>query len=350
MSRLRPRPSDRFLTCLSGFTQVLVVTHDNPDPDAIATSWAIAELVQQQLSKPVRIVAGGSIIRAENRQMVNLLNPPIELTDGIEVTRNTATVLVDCGPEGMNHLLSRTDVKPIAVIDHHRTTGRGTSLGFRDVRTNVVASASIGTRYLRDHGVDPGIRLASALLYAIHSETRGSETRFSRLDRSMFSWLSDRADPHLVAEIQNAPLARDYFADLVLGMQGTFVYDDVALCLLPHASGPEIVGEVADLLIRCEGVLRVLAGAAVGSDVLLSVRTMPGGGDASALVQETLRGLGHGGGHQHRAGGKIPDRSTGPVIAESLQEQIRAQWLAACGASRQRGTRLVARRDIVANL
>jgi hypothetical protein len=164
------------------------------------------------------------------------------------------------------------------------------------------------------------------------------------------TWLTKRAEPSLLAEIENAPLSTEYYADLVLALQGTFVYNDVALCLLPRASGPETVGEVADLLIRCRGIRRVLCGAVIGDDMLLSSRTEKDAENAVALLQKTLRGLGHGGGHAHRAGGKISDIRHGGRVTGNLPSIIRNRWLAACNVCRQRGTRLIAKREIAKNL
>jgi len=193
-----------------------------------------------------------------------------------------------------------------------------------------------------------GAVVGSDLLLSIRTETRGSETHFSRLDRTVLPWLSQRSDPGWLAEIESAPLSSEYYSDLVLALQNTFLYDDAAFCLLPRASGPEIVGEVADLLIRCRSIWRVLCGAAVGNDLLLSIRTDRENEDAALLAQDTLAGIGRGGGHRHRAGGKIAD--VGPKVSEALQEELRNRWLAVCGVERQRGTRLVPRREIVENL
>jgi nanoRNase/pAp phosphatase (c-di-AMP/oligoRNAs hydrolase) len=112
----------------------------------------------------------------------------------------------------------------------------------------------------------------------------------------------------------------------------------------------EIVGEVADLLIRCDSVRRVLCAAIVGQDVFLSTRTDKGFGSAAQLLTTTLNRLGGAGGHEHRAGGKIPGVGHGAKIAEELHAQLRRRWLKACGVRRKRGTRLIARREIVENL
>ena len=132
------------------------------------------------------------------------------------------------------------------------------------------------------------------------------ETDHSTLDRSIVTWLTEMADPALLAEIENAPLEPEYFGDLVLAMQNTFVYGHTALCFLPRAFGPEIVGEVADLLIRCRGIHHVLCAAVVGADLLLSARTDRDSEDAAQLLQATLQDIGSCGGHEHRAGGKVP--------------------------------------------
>jgi nanoRNase/pAp phosphatase (c-di-AMP/oligoRNAs hydrolase) len=342
--------SDRLLAVLAGYERCLVVTHDNPDPDAIATGWAVHTLITEKLGKPTRLIGAGGIVRAENRHMVELLQPPMELVDESPREPDSAAVLVDCGLGTSNHLLTREGIEPIAVIDHHMNGTRGHHLPFRDIREDAAASASIGASYLREQRLEPGPKLASALLYAIRTETCGHETYHSRLDRSIIVWLTARAEPSLLAEIENAPLARDYYGDLVLAMQSTFLYDDAAFCLLPRACGPEIVGEIADMLIRCRGVRRVLCGAVVGDAVLLSLRTGKGEEHAARLLQRTLEGLGGGGGHAHRAGGKIPGVGHRSKVGDDMENELRTRWLNACGVDRQRGTRLVPRREIVENL
>jgi nanoRNase/pAp phosphatase (c-di-AMP/oligoRNAs hydrolase) len=272
------------------------------------------------------------------------------LVEDIPCPKDAALVLVDCQKGNQNHVFCQEALEPVAVIDHHPARVNGSRIPFRDIRPRVAASASIAASYLREQKLEPSRDLATALLFAIRTETRGCETYYSRLDRSILLWLTERANPSELAEIESAPLTREYYGDLILALQSTFTYGDTALCLLPRATGPEIVGEVADLLIRGDGIWRVLCGAMVHGDLILSIRTERKDDDAAALAQATLAGLGQGGGHMHRAGGRIHASGTGPKITEDLQEELRNRWLAACGLERHRGNRLVARREIVDNL
>lgn len=343
--------SDSLLKVVSQFQRCLIVMHDNPDPDAIAAGWAIQTLIQETLRIPCRLVAGGAIVRAENRHMVDLLCPPVELVDELGDLDATATILVDCELDANNHLLTRKAVQPDGVVDHHANgNGRSDKVAFSDVRANVSASASIAAEYLREQHLEPGPKLATALVYAIRTETVACEFHFSELDRSILPWLTERSEPSLLAEIESAPLSRAYFGDLVLAVQNTFLYDDVALCILPRGEGVGIVGEVADLLIRCNGVNRVLCAVPLGDDLVISVRTQRSTDHAARLLQRTLEGLGGGGGHAHRAGGKVSAVARGGRITEDLEKEIRDRWLGVCKTDRQRGTRLVARREIVDNL
>jgi nanoRNase/pAp phosphatase (c-di-AMP/oligoRNAs hydrolase) len=226
-------------------------------------------------------------------------------------------------------------------------TKRSTDVLFLDSRPDVAASASIVAGYLQEQGIEPGDGLATAMLYALRAETRAFQTHHSELDRSVIRWLTERADPAMLAEIESAPLSREYFIDLVLALQSTTVFGDAALCLLPRAEGEEVVGELADLLVRCRSISRVLSGAVVGGDLVVSVRTERSGDSAARLAQTVLEGLGSAGGHAHRAGGKVPGVNG---ASGKLKSELRQRWLAACGVTESSGTPLVSRDEILRNL
>jgi len=349
MAQKRPGRSDRLLKVLDAYDAIAVISHDNPDPDAIAAGWAVSMMVRKKLEKPVRVLAGGAVVRAENLRMVELLNPPIELLEQWEPEGRVAVVLVDCDPTADNHLLSKAGIKPAVVIDHHEAGRKRFRVSYRDVRPRVAALSSIMADYIREQNLEPGADLATALMYAIRTETKGWDAVYSRTDRRAISWLTGFYNPDRLSEIENAPLARRYFGDLLLALENTFIYEDAALCFLPRAQGPEIVGEVADLLVRCKDVERILCAVLLDKDLLISVRTTRSGGDAVALLQRTLKKLGHCGGHRHRAGGKVPGVET-RTSADDLQNLIRTRWLEACGVQQGRGSRLVAKKDIVLHL
>jgi nanoRNase/pAp phosphatase (c-di-AMP/oligoRNAs hydrolase) len=343
----KSRRSDRLLAALGG-REAAIVTHDNPDPDAIAAGWALHTLFRARDLKS-RLVGRGAVVRAENLHMIRLLNPPLELLDELP-SNGVAAVLVDCVPTAANHLLDRSEVSAVAVIDHHEPNGHRFRVKYRDIRPRAAATASIAASYLREQDIEPGSDLATAILFAIRSEMCGHDVMLTRADRGVITWLSSFADHTKLASIGNAPLSRTYFSDLLLALENTFLYDDSAVCFLPRASGSEIVGEVADMLIRCEGVERVLSAAAIGNDLVLSARTTPSGGDAVEPLGIALRGLGHWGGHRHRAGGKISDFAQRGTTHDAVNAMVKSRWLTSRDSNQQRGTRLVRRQTILEHL
>jgi hypothetical protein len=51
-------------------THALVLTHDNPDPDAIASAAGLGFLIERISGIPVTVAFGGIIGRAENRSLM----------------------------------------------------------------------------------------------------------------------------------------------------------------------------------------------------------------------------------------------------------------------------------------
>ena len=343
MAGTHARRSDRLLRVLSEYERIVVITHNNPDPDAIAASWALVTLVKEKLDRTASLIGGGAIVRAENIQMVDLLRPPLRLVSSFKPEEGCAPVLVDCSPESANHLLGDGSARPVAVIDHHEPTRARARLRFRDIRPAAAASSCITATYLREQRVEPSTRLATALSYAIRTETSGSPVRLTRTDRGIISWLAEQTDHGILAEIENAPLSRSYYHELATALALTSLHGDTAVCFLPKASGSEIVGEVADLLIRCRGLERVLCGAAIGHDLIISVRTSSTGGDAVELIGRTLAGLGHWGGHPHRAGGMVTGGGEIEPVSHDLREALKLRWLTACAAKSLDGIPLVSR-------
>ena len=344
MTATRQKRSDRLLSVLDEYRETLVIMHNNPDPDAMATGWAVVILAKRRLRKPARLVGRGPILRAENLEFVRLLQPPIELVDEVDVDEGAATVLVDCSPGSMNHLLEG-ERTPTAVIDHHESRRDGFRIPFRDMRSKVTASASIAADYLREQGLTPAPEIATGLLYAIRTEMIGARKALSRLDHSVLRWLSAFAQHDILSEIENPPLPRHYFEELLLGLDSVLVYADAAICFLPRITTQEIIGESADLLIRCDGLKWVLCGGRVGDEFYLSARSKCDERTAMDLLQHCLKGLGHFGGHLYRAGGKIAIRKSG-MDADELERELHARWLDACESTIRRGTRLVGRKEI----
>ena len=100
------------------FSPLLIMTHNYPDPDALASAQALAYLAKEGAGVKSRIVYGGSIGRGENKAMVRHLRMPVFKIKKADLKKYANVALIDTQPDFENH--SCPARKHIAlVLDQH---------------------------------------------------------------------------------------------------------------------------------------------------------------------------------------------------------------------------------------
>lgn len=217
---------------LEGKEKLLVLMHNDPDPDAIASARALEELLRKLTPEAdITLAHGGMIGRAENRTMAALFIP-----HGVHIPTSQANeaikeydgiMLVDTQPNASNHLLLGTDYPPeevLLAIDHHPPKRSQTRAKIHDVRPEVGASSTILCEYLAvgDIPLDP--RLATALFYGIKSDTLGLSRHTSDLDIWAYSTLRNLIETDLLNRIEHVQLPRTYYRNISEALANTTMY------------------------------------------------------------------------------------------------------------------------------
>jgi len=304
---------------LAGKSRLLVVTHDNPDPDTIATGWALQRLVRSLRRIRVDLVYGGIIGRGENRALREVLKVPLRPLEEVDPNSYSAVALVDCQPETGNNSLP-PGIVPAIVIDHHPVRKQTRSVPFYDVREDYGASVTIAAEYLVAAGVRVDRRLATAIFYAIKTETKNFGREASRADLKAFLRFFPLVDNHALSRIEHPPISREYFAMIDAAIDGTRIHGTTAVTSLGEVSNPDFVAEFADLMVRLEGVRWAGAIGRYGPDVILSLRTNREQANAGRIIRRLVGSLGKAGGHGMMAGGKVPGGAKDPETARRLEE------------------------------
>jgi nanoRNase/pAp phosphatase (c-di-AMP/oligoRNAs hydrolase) len=311
--------------CLEGYSEALIVLHDDPDPDAVASAEAMRFLLEERVHLSGRIAYRGVIGRAENRALVDFLTPEMETLDDDEVPQRCAqeaVLVIDTQPGAGNSPLPE-DYEVDVVIDHHSEREAG-SARYRDVRPWVGASSTIITQYLQAAELKPTMRLATALFYGIKTDTKALSRDTSAADIAAYFYLLEFVDVDALVKIENAQVPAAYFQTLIRAMQTARIYDGVVLSYLGDSDYPDLTAEVADLFLRLEGVNWVVCMGAFEDQLYLSVRARAEDVDAEELAQEIIGESGTAGGRNTLAGGQIPLNGTN---AEQLVEDIRSRTL-----------------------
>jgi nanoRNase/pAp phosphatase (c-di-AMP/oligoRNAs hydrolase) len=337
---VRQRRSERFLATVAPYPRVVLVSHVNPDPDALASMLGLeALLAHRQPVKPVTLTVDGMIARAENQAMVDLLEIPLVPIGQVPIDVETALVMVDSQPYTGRR--ASEAAMPLAVLDHHETGGVLDGVRFRDIRPHFGATSTIITGYLLEQDLPISSRLATALLYGIESETEGYPREAGPQDDGALVWLFPRANKDLLAQIRNPKLPQSYFATYQHALSNAFLYQDVVVCWCGPVPHPDIVAELADFFVRFDQVNWVLCIGLFDDLLKLSIRVSQIGGHSGEVLRAVVDGLGNAGGHDKRAGGAIPVRDHSPEATDDLLRTLRRRLLKELDIDEQQGRRLL---------
>ncbi|GFO63413.1 DHH family phosphoesterase [Geomonas paludis] len=317
--------TDAMLTWVSGRGRILIVVHDNPDPDSLASAMALRHLFAVRLNREAVIAFSGMIGRSENLAMAKLLQIPLTPFPLIDLKAFPVICLLDTQPGTGNNSLP-PEVRADIVIDHHPMRDSSASCRWVDIRPNYGTTATILYEYLKVQGVSVGTKLATALFYAIKSETQDLGREATRPDRDAYLVLFPLANKTLLNSITRPNLPREYFIALHSALEHASLYGKVLVASLDGVQFPEVVSELADLLVRLEGTETVLCLGHYSQELILSIRTTSEEINAGELIRKLVAGIGAAGGHGMMAGGKIDN--VAPERVAELEAVLTQRFLA----------------------
>ena len=317
------------LRSIAGNGPVLILTHDNPDPDSLASGKAMATLFREAWGIPSRLVYSGLVARAENQAVLKRLTPEWEHSDILPDLREyTAVAQVDTQPGAGNNRLNTVQPRHI-VIDHHYPLRETIdTVTYSDIRTEMGSTVTMLFQYLEAAGIQPDPILATAMFYGLKTDTRSLSRGASPADEVAFLELLHHLDQQELARVELASLNREYFRAFNRGLHATRLYGRVTITRLGLMEQPDFAAEMADVLIRLRDAHAALCLGQHGDTLHISLRTEPMGENAGKIIQQLILPPGKAGGHGTMAGGQIP--ITGKDI-EIMLADIESRFLAAMG-------------------
>lgn len=317
-------PVNRLLQAFQDARRVLILTHNDPDPDALASAVALRHLLAELQGAACRIVYQGIVGRAENKALVRYLASPLQLLSASDWDWSDTVALVDTQPGAGNNSLA-AGVLVTAVIDHHSWRDATDRARYVDVRPGLGATSTILTEYLRAAGLEPDPRLSTALFYGIKTDTRGLSRSAGPADAAAYLYLQPRVDARALAEIERAQVPPSYFKSFNATLRAARIYDGVIIAYVGMMDYPDLAAEMARLLLRLETAQWVICMGSHLDTVFLSVRSQGAGGGSEELVRTIVGRDGTAGGHGSMAGGQIALAGRNPeeVFRQSVERTLR---------------------------
>ena len=311
--------SDGMLEWLRGKGKVIIIIHDNPDPDCLASAMALRHLLTMKLNRDAVIAFSGMIGRSENIAMAKELEITLIPLELVGMDEFDVVCMLDTQPGTGNNSLP-PDRRVDIVIDHHPLREASEKCRWLDIRDDYGVTATILYEYLVAQNIHIGTKLATALFYAIKSETQDLGREANRPDRDAYLRLFLGANKRLLYEITHPKLPVEHFRTIHSGVENATIYGKLLVVNLRAICFPEVVSEIADYLIRLEGIETVLSMGHYNDEVILSIRTTNTLLNAGEIIKRLVTGRGTAGGHGMMAGGKLDNVPFDPATLKEVED------------------------------
>lgn len=283
--------------------RALILPHDNPDPDSLAAALGLEKMLRS-LGYETVIGYGGIIGRPENRAMVQQLQIQLQPVETIEWGTFPVIALCDTQPRTGNNSLP-LDRVPEIVVDHHPLRATTPPCPWQDIRPEVGATATIVYGYLRELKLAIDERLATAFLYALKAETRDLGREAGPDEREAYLDVMQIADHEKLFAIAHPKLGREHFVAVDRAIRNAVAWGELLAINLGQCEYPDLVAEVADLMLSFDKCRWVLCVGQHAGHVFLSIRTDVPNAAAGGVIRRIVGTQGAAGGHGTTAGGRL---------------------------------------------
>jgi len=302
---------------IAGKQNPLILIYSNPDPDALASAWALKELMGAAGVR-ASIEYTGEVGRLENGSMIDLLRIPVAPLGAASLQEADLIALVDSQPGFFTSLeLPRCDI----VIDHHpRKSRKGAD--FTDIQSRCLATASIVTTYLQAAEISVSKRLATALYYGITTDSRNQQRSPTAADIEAIHFLERKVDRSVLRRIEFSSYSLsnlDYFAIALIKLRYS---RNVVFSNVGPVPTIDICAQIADFLIRVREASWAVVAGVVRSKLIIIFRCDGYKKNAGKTVSAAIGPLGSAGGHRTMGRAEIEESSLPDGLMVNQGEQV----------------------------
>jgi nanoRNase/pAp phosphatase (c-di-AMP/oligoRNAs hydrolase) len=283
----------RLQSQFAGEDQVLILI--NADPDAIASAIALKRLLWRKVAG-VTIAHTNVITRPDNLNMIRLLGVSLVFIGEIDFTRFTRLALVDSQP---NHHPAFAELNFQVIIDHHPDTG--IKAPFVDIRPRYGATATMMTEYLKAAKIKPSAKLATALYYAIKTDTDDFRRQAVIEDVRAFQYLFRHANIHMARKIEQSDLKLEFLKYFKRAFNQMRIRKGRVFVHLGAVSNPDVCVLVADFFMRVASVGWSIVSGTCDKKLIIVFRNDGIRKNAGKVAKKSFGALGSAGGHKNMA-------------------------------------------------
>jgi len=319
--------------------RLFIVCHNNPDPDCLASAFALGRIAVAAGIDEHCILYSGDISHQQNRAFVNLMDIDIDPFDPETVcdrAEGSLLAFVDHSVPGANNRVPEGTPVDV-VIDHH--PAEGIDARFVDHRVEIGATATILAEYVQALDVELDAALSTALMFAIRRETLGFLRGATRAEYEAAGALHEVADRDLLRRLSNPSISGATVDAIATAIENRTVRGAVLVSHVGRTSERDALPQAADYLATLEGVETAVVFGIVDAGIHLSARSTDSRVHIGDVLRSSFEDVGSAGGHREMGGGEIPlgifaDYATDDAqLVDIVEEVVTARLLAGLNVS-----------------
>ncbi|MFC1669941.1 bifunctional oligoribonuclease/PAP phosphatase NrnA [Spirochaetota bacterium] len=265
---------DKLISALTKYNCILIFIKGSPDPDSIASSFAL-KLICSHLGIKSSIIAEKKISLPQNREFVDKLEIPIEFNKpnpGLD--KYDAYIITDhqsAHAEGISGKI------PCAIhIDHHEKVKEDINIDYQVINTEVGSTSTIISLLLNDLNIEFNetdfMKVTTALLYGIQTDT-DKFTHANKTDYKALDYLSKHFDTSIIKEVSDLPLSEHTIKLLWKAIENQFAYKDWIIAGIGFIDDKhrDSIAIIADILLKGDEITTVIVYAAIKTKEGLSL-------------------------------------------------------------------------------
>jgi phosphoglycolate phosphatase len=258
--------SKQLIQCLKKYKRILIYIKGSPDPDVIASSFALS-VVCNAIGIKSTIVSVTNTSLPQNKAIINDLKIPIQFRKSHpDVSNFDCYAIMDFQSAYVKGISGNL---PCALhVDHHERLDENLEVNLKIIIEDAGSVSTIMALILSESKleIDTTVlkKISTALYYGIQTDT-SNFSNLSKLDKMALEFLNKYADPNEIKNITEIPLSEEVVGLFKTAVKNQVIYRDwiIAGLGIINQSKRDSIAIVADYLLQNENIEIVIVFALI---------------------------------------------------------------------------------------
>jgi nanoRNase/pAp phosphatase (c-di-AMP/oligoRNAs hydrolase) len=257
---------DKFIKIIQKNNTILIIIKGSPDPDALASSYALYSLALL-LGKKAEIVSFMHTSLPQNRAFIKKIGIPVHHTLQQHYENYSGYAVLDHQSAWVEEI--DTKIPCLIHIDHHSPEEDKIKPLFKYISEETGSVSSIFTLIMKEHSSNEILSklitiTATALYYGIKIDTDDFKNA-TKKDTEAAEWLQQFTDLSVIDEIETMPFSDETITVISKAIMNRITYKDWLFCGVGflQENFRDSIAIAADYLLKTESVFAIAVFACI---------------------------------------------------------------------------------------